>query len=42
MLVGYFLQCKVIDHVIIGKNGYFSMAEKGIIESLEKELTGVL
>ncbi|HEA84112.1 MAG TPA: DNA repair protein RadC [Thermodesulfobacterium geofontis] len=41
MLVGYFLQCKVIDHVIIGKNGYFSMAEKGIIESLEKELTGV-
>jgi len=42
ILIGYFLQCKIIDHIIIGKNGYFSMAEKGIIESLEKELKKVL
>jgi DNA repair protein RadC len=42
ILAGRLLQCKVIDHIIVGKEGYFSMAEKGIIESLEKEITGVL
>jgi len=36
------LQCKIIDHIIIGKNGYFSMAENGIIENLEKEIMSAL
>lgn len=42
ILAGHLLQCKVVDHIIIGKNGYFSMAEKGIIENLEKEVREVL
>uniref|UniRef100_A0A7V4N2L8 MPN domain-containing protein n=1 Tax=Thermodesulfobacterium geofontis TaxID=1295609 RepID=A0A7V4N2L8_9BACT len=42
ILAGLLLQCKIIDHIIIGKNGYFSMAEKGIIENLEKEILGIL
>ncbi len=42
MLAGHLLHCKIIDHIIIGKNEYFSMAEKGIIENLEKEIIGVL
>jgi len=42
ILAGYLLQCKIIDHIIIGKNGYFSMAENGIIENLEKEIISAL
>jgi DNA repair proteins len=42
ILAGLLLQCKIIDHIIIGKNGYFSMAEKGIIENLEKEISSIL
>lgn len=42
ILAGYLLQCKIIDHIIIGKDGYFSMAEKGIIENLEKEVVEAL
>jgi len=42
ILAGYLLQCKIIDHIIIGKNGYFSMAENGIIENLEKEIMSAL
>jgi len=38
ILAGYLLQCKILDHIIIGKDGYYSMAEKGIIENLEKEI----
>ena len=42
ILAGHLLQCKVIDHLIIGKNGYFSMAENGLIETLEKEILNIL
>jgi DNA repair protein RadC len=38
ILAGILLQVKVLDHIIIGKEGYFSMAEKGIMEKLEKEI----
>ncbi len=39
ILTGKLLQFKILDHLIIGETGYYSMAEKGIIEKLEKELT---
>ncbi|MBZ4681787.1 DNA repair protein RadC [Thermodesulfobacterium sp.] len=38
VLAGELLQIKVLDHVIIGKNGYYSMAEKGDIERLKAEI----
>ncbi|QER41987.1 DNA repair protein RadC [Thermodesulfobacterium sp. TA1] len=38
ILAGELLQIKVLDHVIIGKNGYYSMAEKGDIERLKAEI----
>lgn len=38
ILTGELLQIKVIDHVIIGKNGYFSMAENQLIEKLKNEI----
>lgn len=38
ILAGKLLQFKVLDHLIISKEGYFSMAEKAIIERLEREL----
>ncbi len=38
ILAGYLLQCKILDHIIIGKDGYYSMVEKGILENLEKEI----
>ncbi len=38
ILAGNLLQIKVLDHIIIGKEGYFSMAEQGIMENLEREV----
>lgn len=38
ILAGELLQVKVLDHVIIGKNGYFSMAENNLMEELRKEV----
>jgi DNA repair protein RadC len=38
VLAGELLQIKVLDHVIIGKNGYYSMAEKGDIDRLKAEI----
>jgi len=32
---GSIMQIKVLDHLIIGDNGYFSFAEEGLIEKLE-------
>ncbi len=42
ILTGNTLQIKILDHIIIGKEGYFSMAEKGIIEELEKDCKRIL
>lgn len=39
ILTGKLLQFKILDHLIISETGYYSMAEKGIIEKLERELT---
>ncbi|MCS7278800.1 MAG: DNA repair protein RadC [Thermodesulfobacteriaceae bacterium] len=38
ILAGNLLQFKILDHLIISKEGYFSMAEEGIMEKLEREL----
>lgn len=38
ILAANLLQFKVLDHLIVSKEGYFSMAEEGIIASLEREL----
>ncbi len=38
ILTGNLLQFKVLDHLIVSQEGYFSMAEEGIIEAIEREL----
>jgi len=35
VFVGYILQIKVSDHIIIGENKYFSFADEGLIEKYE-------
>ena len=35
VFVGYILQIKVSDHIIIGENRYFSFADEGLIEKYE-------
>jgi len=35
VFVGHILQIKVLDHIIIGENRYFSFADQGIIEKYE-------
>ncbi len=42
ILAGHLLQIKVIDHLIIGQNDYFSFAENGLMESLEREVREIL
>jgi DNA repair protein RadC len=37
ILAGLLLQINILDHIIVSKNGYFSMAEEGIIEKLNNE-----
>jgi len=38
LLAGKLLHVKVLDHLIIGESGYFSFAEEGLLEELEKEV----
>jgi DNA repair protein RadC len=35
VFMGYILQIKVLDHIIIGENRYFSFADEGLIEKYE-------
>lgn len=42
ILAGALLQLKILDHLIIGKDSYYSFAEEGIIEELEREVRKVL
>ena len=35
VFVGHILQIKVLDHIIIGENRYFSFADQGLIEKYE-------
>ena len=35
VFVGYILQIKVLDHIIIGEDRYFSFADEGLIEKYE-------
>ncbi|MFN4131561.1 MAG: RadC family protein [Caldimicrobium sp.] len=38
ILAGYLLQINVIDHLIIGLDNYYSFAEAGLMETLEREV----
>lgn len=38
LLAGHLLQIKVVDHLIIGIDNYFSFAEAGLLETLEREV----
>lgn len=38
LMLGNLLQIKVIDHLIIGENNFFSFAEEGLMEILEREV----
>ncbi len=42
ILAGSMLHIKILDHIIIADSGYFSMAENGIIEELERKVRGLL
>ncbi|BAU22631.1 DNA repair protein RadC [Caldimicrobium thiodismutans] len=42
ILGGFLLQLKILDHLIIGKDSYYSFAEEGLIEELEREVRKVL
>jgi hypothetical protein len=33
--MGIILQIRVLDHIIVGENSYFSFAEEGLIEKYE-------
>ncbi len=35
VFVGGIIQIKVVDHIIIGDNSYFSFADEGLIEKYE-------
>jgi len=35
VFMGYILQIKVLDHILIGENRYFSFADEGLIEKYE-------
>lgn len=37
-LAGHLLNMRVIDHLIIGENGYMSFAEQGLMDQIEREL----
>ncbi len=37
VIAGETLQVSVVDHIIVGENGYFSFADEGIIESCKEE-----
>lgn len=37
-LAGLLLNMRVIDHLIVAEEGYFSFAEKGLMEEIEREL----
>ncbi|NPA40210.1 MAG: JAB domain-containing protein [Thermodesulfobacteria bacterium] len=41
LIAGLLLDIKLLDHIVIGKEGYFSMAEEGIIDSLKNKWKGV-
>ncbi|MFN3406286.1 MAG: RadC family protein [Caldimicrobium sp.] len=38
LLMGALLQLKVIDHIILGGDNYYSFAEAGLLEELEEEV----
>jgi len=38
LLAGKLLHVRVLDHLIISETGYFSFAEEGVLEELEKEV----
>lgn len=38
ILGGLLLQLRILDHLIIGKDAYYSFAEEGLIEELEREV----
>jgi DNA repair protein RadC len=35
------MQIKVLDHLIIGDNKYFSFADDGLLEKYEKDFSGI-
>ena len=35
VFVGKIIQIKVLDHIVIGENRYFSFADEGLIEKYE-------
>lgn len=41
VFVGMFLQIKVLDHIIIGYNRYFSFADDGLIKKYETDYLGL-
>jgi len=41
LLAGHLLSVRILDHLIIAREGYFSLAEEGILEKLERELRGI-
>ncbi len=42
VLIGILMNLRVLDHIIVGKQGYYSMAEEGIIQSFETKTLEVL
>lgn len=40
LLAGRLLHTRLLDHLILGREGYFSFAEKGLLAQLEEELSG--
>ena len=42
MLACKFLEIKVLDHIIIGDNKYFSMADAGMIKEFENKLKDII
>jgi len=41
VFVGNILEIKVLDHIIIGENVYFSFAEEGLIQKYEDEFLNI-
>ncbi len=42
LLAARLLQVRLLDHLVVAKAGYFSFAEKGVLNELEQQVQGVL